>query len=381
MQEYRKLLPVTETYAYMDNAAAGPPSRRAIDAVNGFLSQRARLGSLFMDESKAMCERTRQKTARFIGATADEIAFTKNTPDGLNIVANGLTWAAGDNVVLTDVEFPANVYPWMNLRDLGVELKFVRSRNACIDPKDVIAAIDERTRVVALSWVEFHGGFRNDLATIGKACRERGVYLSVDGIQGVGVVRCDVTLMNVDFMAFSAQKWLLAPHAVGILYCRRDLVDRVRVAFAGQTSVILGPNYLDYKLDFKPNAGRFEPGFINQTGIAGFEAALDLFNEIGMERVEARILDLTRQLRNGLRSVGCELLGSEIDAERAGVVSFRHPRRLAAEINAELRRANVIVSEREGFIRVSPHFYNEPAEIDRLLDIVQSAAGAAVSSR
>jgi len=376
MNRYRALFPVTSEYAYMDNAAAGPPSTRVIEAVHSFLTKRSQLGSLYMDDARAMCERTRTKVATLIGASAEEIAYTKNTPDGLNIIANGLRWSRGDNVVTTDIEFPANIYPWMNLRDFGVELKFVRSQNGVVDPDDVIAAIDDRTRLVALSWVEFHGGHRNDLKKIGAVCRARDVFLCVDAIQGVGVVRCDVRAMNVDFLAFSSQKWLLAPHGVGILYVRRELIDRLRVAAAGQTSVQLGANYLDYKLECKSGALRFEPGYINQVGISGLEASIDLFNEAGTAAIEEYILGITRHLRSGLKDLGCSVLGSEADQDRAGVVSFQHSRVAARDINAELRKAKVVVSEREGFIRVSPHFYNTTEEIDQLLRVVASKTAA-----
>jgi selenocysteine lyase/cysteine desulfurase len=186
MDKYRHLFPVTKEYAYMDHAAGGPVSLPVIEAVNKFLTDRASRGSLMAADSKALCERTRTKLAAFIGASVDEIAFMKHTPDGLNAVANGIKWLPGDNVVTADIEFPANIYPWMNLRDFGVELKFVSSKDGRMEPADVIAAIDDRTRVVALSWVEFHGGFRNDLAAIGAECRNRDVFLSVEPDNRIG---------------------------------------------------------------------------------------------------------------------------------------------------------------------------------------------------
>jgi cysteine desulfurase/selenocysteine lyase len=371
LDRFRPEFLVTEQYAYMDHAAAGPPSIRVARAVNDFLLTRSRLGSLYTDDSAAMTERVRGKAAALIGASPDELAYTKNTPDGLNIVANGLDWNPGDNIVTTDIEFPANIYPWLNLRPRGVDLRFVPSRDGCLASSDVIAAIDNRTRLVALSWVQFHGGFRNDLATIGGACRERNVYLVVDAIQGIGVIRCDVKRLNIDFLATSCQKWLLAPHAVGLFYCRRAVMDHLEVTVVGQGSVQLGPRYLDYKLELKGDAARFEPGFGNQVGFAGLEAAIDLLNEAGLDKVEARILSLTARLRDALDSLGCHVLGSSIDTERAGIVAFAHPSVPAADIVKRLRDARVIVSERERYVRVSPHFYNTEAEIDQLIDVVR----------
>jgi cysteine desulfurase/selenocysteine lyase len=368
LEAYRQLFPITRHVAYMNHAAAGPVSLPVIEAVQAFLTDRANRGSEAAPDSRALAERTRAKVAAFMGATTDEIAFMKATPDGLNAVANGLAWHTGDNVVTADIEFPANVYPWMNLRDFGVTLKFVRSRDGRIAAEDVIAAIDDRTRVVALSWVEFHGGFRNDLATIGAECRRRGVFLAVDGIQGLGVLRCDVRALNVDFLCAASQKWVLAPHGIAPFFVRREVLDRVRVAFVGLAGVDQGPSYLDYQLALRPNASRFEPGYINQVGIAGLEAAIDLFNAVGMERVEKQALALTGRLADGLTARGYIVYGPQRPAERSSVTSFRHPHMPAAELVRILREGDIVVSEREEHVRVSPHFYNTFAEIDRLLD-------------
>jgi selenocysteine lyase/cysteine desulfurase len=368
LASFRAQFPITQHVAYMNHAAAGPVSLRVIEAVDRFLIDRANRGSEAAPDSKELSERTRSKVADFIGARSDEIAFMKATPDGLNAVANGLTWTPGDNVVTADIEFPANVYPWMNLRDFGVELRFVKSVNGCIDPKSILDAIDQRTRVVALSWVEFHGGYRNDLERIGAECRRRGVLLAVDAIQGLGVLRCDVVRMNVDFLCSASQKWMLAPHGVAPFYVRRDAMDRLRVAFVGLTGVDQGPSYLEYDLKLKDSATRFEPGYINQVGIAGLEAAVDLFNEVGMDRVESHALALTGRLSEGLRVRGYEIYGPDRDAERSAVVSFRHPVVPAVDLVSRLRECDVVVAEREGHVRVSPHFYNTDEEIDRLLD-------------
>ena len=368
MDAYRTLFPVTREVAYLNHAAAGPVSLPVIEAVHAFLVDRARRGSEAAPDSKALAERTRTKVASFIGASPDEIAFMKATPDGLNAVANGIPWHAGDNVVTVDIEFPANVYPWMNLRDFGVELKFVRSTNGCIATNDILNAIDDRTRVVALSWVEFHGGFRNDLAKIGAECRRRGVFLAVDAMQGLGVLRCDVRELNVDFLCAASQKWMLAPHGIATFYVRREILDKVRVASVGLSGVDQGPSYLDHQLKLRADASRFEPGYINQVGIAGLEAAIDLFNTVGMENVESRARSLCTRLVDGLRRDGYIIFGPTDPDRSSTVVSFRHPSLPAADLVAVLRRNRAVESEREEHVRVSPHFYNNDAEIVHLLD-------------
>jgi cysteine desulfurase / selenocysteine lyase len=368
LEAFRRFFPITEKVAYLNHAAAGPVSTRVIEALDTFLWDRATRGSEAAPDSKALSERTRAKVAEFIGASPDEIAFMKATPDGLNAAANGVRWRAGDNVVTADIEFPANVYPWMNLAELGVELRFAKSHDGIIDPAAIYDLMDDRTRVVALSWVEFHGGFRNDLGAIGAECRSRGVYLAVDAIQGLGALRCDVKTLNVDFLCAASQKWVLGPHGVAPFYVRREILDDIRVAFVGLSGIDQGPSYLDYDLKLRGNASRFEPGYINQVGIAGLEAAIDLFNEAGMDNVEAQVLALSRQLHEGLTQRGYTVYGPSDDAHRSGVVSFRHDTISAGDLVARLREVGVVVSEREGHVRVASHFYNTAEEIDRLLN-------------
>ena len=375
--EYRALFPITRDMAYLNHAAAGPVSLPVVDAVHAFLFDRARRGSEAAVNSKALAERTRAKVAAYIGAETDEIAFMKATPDGLNAVANGIAWKPGDNVVLADIEFPANVYPWMNLRDFGVELNWVKSNNGCIAAEDVINAITDRTQVVAMSWVEFHGGFRNDLARIGAECRRRDVFLAVDAIQGLGVLRCDVHALNVDFLCAASQKWMLAPHGIAVFYVRRAVLDKIRVAFVGMSGIEQDPSYLHYELKLRPNASRFEPGYINQVGIAGLEAAVDIFTSVGVENVEARAFSLATRLVDGLLERGLIIFGPTEPEQRSTVVSFRHPTVPAGQLVGALHAAGVIVSEREGHVRVAPHFYNIPDEIDLLLDTLPRAVRSA----
>lgn len=367
LSAYRALFPITKEVAYLNHAAAGPVSLPVIEAVHAFLVDRSRRASEAAPDSKSLAERTRAKVAAFMGASVEEIAFMKATPDGLNAVANGINWKDGDNVVLPDIEFPANVYPWMNLATYGVKLKFVQSINGCIDPSDIFEAIDDRTRLVALSWVEFHGGFRHDLQTIGAECRRRGVFLAVDGIQGLGVLKCDVRAMNVDFLCAASQKWMLAPHGIAPFFVRREVLDKVRVAFVGLSGIDQDPSYLKYDLKLRNNASRFEPGYINQVGIAGLEAAIDLFNQVGLENIERQATALASQLTDGLVEHGYIIYGPTNQPNQSTVVSFRHPEMPASRLVGKLREGGVVVSEREDHIRVSPHFYNTPAEIDQLL--------------
>ncbi|HYU17891.1 MAG TPA: aminotransferase class V-fold PLP-dependent enzyme [Chloroflexota bacterium] len=367
MQDYRALFPITRERAYLNHAAIGPFSTRVVDAVQRFAQAQATQADHASAERKAQRETTRRKLAELIGAHPTEIAIVKNTPDALGMVAAGLRWKLGDKIVSSDQEFPANIYPWLNLAERGVELDLVESCEGRVPPEALLEAIDPRTRLVALSWIEFSTGYRNDLAAIGRACREQGALLAVDAIQGVGALRLDVKQARVDFLALSSHKWMLGPLGVGWFYCRRELQDQLDVVMVGQASVVERPSYLDYSLELWPDARRFENGAPNAMGIAGVEAALDLFAEVGMEEVEARIKALTDRLVAGLAERGYRPAARRGPDDWSGIVSFECECHTPEELHAGLQAANISTAVRERRVRVSPHFYNVPEEIDALL--------------
>jgi cysteine desulfurase / selenocysteine lyase len=367
MDRYRALFPVTAELVYLNHAAAGPLSAPTLEAMTGFLHERARRGSELLPQALALADRVRSKVAALIGADPGEIAFLRNTPDGLNVVANGLCWQPDDNVVSVDVEFPANIYPWLNLRDQGVKLRLVHARNGCFSVEDILDAIDVRTRLVTVSSVQFHGGFRADVERLGAECRKRGVYFAVDAIQMLGVLACDVRRMQVDFLSAASHKWLLGPQAVGIFYCRSEVLDQLRVSTVGQLSMEPGASYLDYQFTLHADARRFEPGVNNEPGFAGLEAAVDLLNRVGVSAIEEQVLELSERLIHGVERSGYELFGPRDREHRSGIVSFKHHTLPARRIVSQLRSNGIVVAERQEHIRVSPHFYNTSEEIDRLL--------------
>ena len=367
MDEYRHLFPITRERAYLNHAALGPLSTRSVEALERSVREQAHQADHASEGWKARREATRRKLAELIGAEPDEVAIVKNTPDALGLVAAGLRWRPGDRVVSADQEFPANIYPWRNLAERGVELHLVESRDGGVPLESVVRAIDARTRLVALSWIEFSTGYRNDLATIARACRDRGALLAVDAIQGIGAMRLDVRALEIDFLGFSSHKWMLGPLGVGWFYCRRELLDRLDVVIVGQAGVDQGPSWLDYDRQLWPDARRFETGAPNALGLAGVEAALDLFAEVGMEQVERRIKALSDRLAAGLEERGYRLGVRRGPDDWSGIVTFASDRHRPEELHARLDRAGVSTSVREGRVRASPHFYNTPEEIDALL--------------
>jgi selenocysteine lyase/cysteine desulfurase len=270
-------------------------------------------------------------------------------------------------VVSAEGEYPSNVYPWMQLADRGVELRRAPERAGRIDPADVVARIDERTRVLALSWVQFGTGFRSDLAALGALCRERGVLFVVDAIQAFGCLRIDVERMKIDVCAAGSHKWLLSYAGIGLLYVSDRVVDRIRPTRFGWRSMRDIFNWTDPRVDLGDGALRYECGTLNAGGIDALGTSIELLQGIGLEAVEARAMALADRAADGLRRLGFELIADRREGEASTIVAGVHPRRAVADLVAGLQERQIIVGDRAGRLRVAPHFYNTEEEIDRML--------------
>ena len=370
-QNWRDEFPVTETYIYMNHAGVAPLSRRVQDAMAGFMEDATLHGAVHADDWAETAEVCRTAAARLINADATEIAFMKNTTQGILIAANGIDWQAGDNVVTTAVEFPANVYPWWSLKErYGVSTRMVPERDGRIHIEDVATAIDERTRVLTISHVEFASGFRNDIEALGTLCRERDIWFVVDAIQSLGVVEVDAKLCNVDILAADGHKWLLAPEGAAIFYCADEKREQLINTNIGWASVVNPRDFLNYDLTQKPDATRFEEGSYNSVGLYGLKAAIELLHDIGIREIKARVLQLTAHLIDGLQAKGYRVLTPKTDSERAGIVIFESEQHTPAEIYELLHAENIITAARGSGVRVSPHFYNTTSEIERLLEVL-----------
>jgi selenocysteine lyase/cysteine desulfurase len=367
IETYRALFPVVTSKVWLNHASQGTLSTPVRAALARFEEEHA-MGDFSGESEEELYARVRRTVAEFINANPGEIAFTKNVPDGLNIVAHGLSWEAGDRIVIPDQEFPANVYPWLNLASKGVETIMVPSREGAVPLEALIDAIDDRTRIVSVSWVEFSTGYRNDLRSLADACHEKGALFCVDAIQGLGALQFDVRELDIDIMATSSHKWLLGPTGAGWMYCREDLVDELSVCFIGQSSVqrFNFGSYLDFHLPLWHDARKFEPGIHNMLGLIGLEAALGLFSEVGMSRVESRVKALSDLVALGLSDRGYGIVGTREGNQWSGIVSFESGRFEARDIYSALLAAGVFVSLREPVVRVSTHFYNDEEDVSRL---------------
>ncbi len=364
----RAEMPITRQYNFMDHAAVAPISGRAGAAMRRFIEEaesHAYARGAIYPESK----RVRQLAGKLLNCHSEEITFVKNTSEGLSFVANGLAWSKGDNVITTGVEFPANIYPWMNLRSMGVQVKMAPEDAGRIPIERLVELIDDRTRVVTISAVQFASGFRADLAALGSICQERGVLFCVDAIQALGCMPIDVRAMKIDFLSADGHKWLLGPEGAGLFYCRHELLGLLRPTSIGWLGVKDAMNHCDYRLEFRDDARRFDGGSYNLAGIWGLGASIEWLLEIGIDNIWERVRMLTDRLSEGVRAKGYRVVSPRESGEASGIVAFVSATHDHARIVSHLRQEyRTVIAAREGRLRASPHFYNTEAEIDQLVD-------------
>jgi selenocysteine lyase/cysteine desulfurase len=365
----RSFFPVTRELAYLDHAGVAPISTRVEEALMRYAAEATRRGALdYARFYEAEVERVRGRAALLLGTRPDQIAFVKNTTEGLGIVASGLDWHRGDQVVVCDLEFPSNVYPWWNLRSRGVETVMLRAHGEALPLERVDEALrNPRARLLSISSVEFGSGARNDLEALGQRCRERGVRFCVDAIQSLGCLPIDVERCGIDFLAADGHKWLLSVEGCGVFFCARRVLDLLTPRIVGWRSVTDNSNFDTYHMDLQPGAGRFEEGTPNSAGIFALGAAIDLLLEIGVDAIGERVIELTDRLALGLAQHGARVLSPRADGLASGIVSFSVPEEAPERTRHRLIEKRVFVAVRRGGVRASPHFYNSEDEIDQLL--------------
>ena len=368
-QSFRAQFPVTERWAFLDHAAVAPLSLPAAIALREYADSLAGNGIAAVKHWLDRIAAVRALAARLINAPdVNDVYFIPNTTHGIGVVAEGFPWRSGDNVVLATEEYPSNQYPWMNLANRGVEVRRVPSRGNRLAIDDIRAAMDHRTRVLTVSSVEFASGFRNDLDALGALCREQDVFFFVDAIQSLGVFPLDVQHTPIDALAADGHKWLLGPEGAGIGYIRREWVERLHPIGVGANSVVHAYAFTTIDFTLKPHAGRWEGGAYNVPGITALGASLELLLNEGIGQIEERIIAVTDYLCNRAASRGWSIFSSRSAAEKSGIVSLVHPSLSASDVQKRCRAGGVIVNNRADRVRVSPHAYNTPDEIDRFFE-------------
>jgi len=318
-------------------------------------------------------DRARALAARLVGAAAGEIALTTNTSHGLNIAARCLPLRAGDIVVSSDREFPANVYPWMALAREGVTFEQIRCTPTGLPHEErIVEALDRpRVKVLTLSWVSFASGYTVDLERIGRACRERGIYFVVDGIQGVGARALDAPACKIDILACGGQKWLLSPWGTGFTYIRRDLVQQLEPREIGWMAVRGSHDFnrlVDYDLAWYDDARRFEVGTLPYQDLAAFCASVQLLLEVSVACIATHVSSLVDAMMSRLREAGAIVITPAEPRRRAGIVTVRVKN--GERVSEQLARAGIVCALREGAIRLSPHLYTTRDEIERALGLL-----------
>ena len=374
--ERRALFPVCADKIAFAHAGVAPLPKCVADVIVRYTLQSAANPQEFAEVLRDI-KRARRVCAEFIGAKAEEIALLGPTSLGLSLIANGMPWREGDEVLCYRGDYPANVYPWLDLRRRGVVVRFLEpAQPGEITPELVAAALTPRTRLVALASCHFFTGYCIDVDAIGALLHERGVLFSLDAIQTLGAFPTRVT--HVDFLSADAHKWMLGPCAAGIVYVKREHFEMLRPTLLGAWNVV-SPNFQTQdEIAFVPTAQRYEPGVLNIIGIYGMMAAIELLAGAGIDAIGARLLELKAHLLAQIEPLGFRVLGPREGSAASGITTFFHDTASATALFAALEKANVICSlrhDREGrdYLRFSPHFYNTEAEIDTAVRVLRES--------
>ena len=363
---YRDEFPITQSTVYLNHAAVSPLPRRTAEAMRAQTADIERFGlknyGRWMETAGAL----RVAAARLLGCGSGEIAITKNTSEGLSFVANGLDWRAGDVVAGIRDEFPANYFPWLRLEKRGVRLRWMDLRNGRIELADIDKACDG-ARLLAVSYVQYLSGFRLDLDAVGEICRRRNVLLVVDAVQGLGPFPVNVKRSGIHALSASGHKWLLGPEGCAIFFIDQGLVPRVEPVEFGWTNVVGSERYSQDPV-LLPDARRYECGTLNTVGIHGLRASLELLHEVGVERMAGHIDGLARRTIEGAAAKGYEPMTPRDSANGSGIVTIRKKGVDSAAAVMSLNDAGISTAHRFGWIRAAPHFYNNEADIDALLE-------------
>jgi selenocysteine lyase/cysteine desulfurase len=362
----RDLFPVTNNLVYFNHAAVGPLSTRAAEAMERHAHDQRDFGALHWREWYREHDAVRASAARLINAEPREIAILKNTSEGLAFVAEGFRWHEGDNVVTTALEFPSNMTPWKNLGRRGVEVRVAKLPT--ID--EIEPLVDARTRIVSVSSVAFHNGFVADLDALGDFCAQRQLLFCVDAIQSVGALPVDVRKSKISFLAADGHKWICGAEGAAIFFVAREHLESLDVMEYGWTNIRRLGSFLDAPTDLHRDSRRFEAGSLNTNGIYGLRAAIDLLLEIGIDEIAPKVIAIANALGDGLESIGFRVarpIRSGIVAATPPVVDGRELLRL----HGELEKEGIVCAPREGFLRFSPHFYNDRDEVSRVVEVLR----------
>ncbi len=363
----------TEKYVYLNHAAVGILPHSSRIAIEQLLREHGEAGVLGTFPYDARMPEYRDRIARFIGARGSEIATVPSTSSGANVVALGIDWRPGDEVLLCDNEFPSNAVPWVALRKRGVGVRLLTTREERLTPERLKRELRPQTRAVALSWVSYADGYRHDLTSLSQVAHAGGALLCVDAIQGLGALRLDVREAGVDTLYAGAGKWMLGLHGIGLLYVREDLIDRLTLAMPGWRSMHDMWDFHEYEQPYAAQAMRFEGGTPNIVGTLSLVRSIDLFERCDPAAIERHVLTLTDYLCERLTGAGATVLTQRGAGISSGIVTFEIAGVDSVALGRAMQKEGVVTTYRPGGIRVAPHGYNTLEDVDRLVEFARDA--------
>ena len=364
--------PIREHALFLDHAAVCPLPRPVADAMRRRISEQEETGYDNSKEWQNNHMSCRHLGSQLAGCAPEDISIIRSTSEGLSLIAEGLDWKKGDEVMVGAEEFAAAAAPWLALERRGVRIVRFPEPDGRIDPRVVEEHMGERTNVLAVSWVAFHTGWIAPLAQIGRLCRDRGIRCIVDAIQGLGVLPMHLKALGVDAIVADGHKWLLGPEGAGIMATTEELRADLQPVISGWRNVVLAPqDYFLQRLEHHADGRKFEAGASNDIGVAGLAAALDLIASVGQDNIQARIETLSRLLTRILLAHGWDVFSPGSGHPIAGIVAARHPSVSPADARRRLLERRVVVSVRQGCVRFSPHFYTTRGELEALDRILE----------
>ncbi|GMU95707.1 aminotransferase class V-fold PLP-dependent enzyme [Ignavibacterium album] len=370
VESVRQLFPfIKNGIIYFNHASTAPVSVVVRERIYDLLKEKSETKIDDYFSFLKVYEETKLLLSELLNAESGRIAFLDNTSNGLNILASGIDWKNGDRILLNDIEFPANVYPFLNLERFGVKVDFVKSKNGIVSAEDIIDQITPQTKLISVSFVQFLSGYKIDLEKLGNFCRENNIILSVDGIQGIGALNFDVKKFKIDFLSCGTQKWLFGAQGLAFIYLTEELQKKLKPAYVGWLSVEDAWNILNYKMELKKSANAFQGGTLNSLGIYIFNTSLRMLKDFGYNTIEERVISNTKYLRTRLNEIGIHCLIDEVEEKYfSGITSFKIDNTEA--LHKHLEDEKIVCSLREGYIRLSPHFYNTFEDIDKVISAI-----------
>ena len=376
-ESVRTLFPHTARVTYLNSASYGPFSTRVRDAVQQNLDLRVACETDDSHDTFSCADDLRKMYASMIGAKATQIGLGMNTSFGLNVAAFGLPLKKGDEVIVSTTEFPAVVYTWRAAAERhGLKLKFVTTVDHGFDVDGLVQAITGKTRVVSLSWVQFYNGFKNDLKVISDICRKHGIWLVVDGIQGMGVEPIDVRKLGIDVFTSGCQKWMLAPQGCGFFYLSDEMQELIQAPFMSWLGVDWKMKFSDlfhYDREWIQAAQRFELGYYVMLNLVAMRASAEIFLDLGIQNIQRHNHGLLDRLAAYLDETPFYTITSNRESRhRSSIMTFTcHKYR---DLHQHLTRNHIMCVPREGSIRVSVHLFNNEKDIDRLIGFLDKFA-------